>query len=159
MAPQNVGGTTQRMGAGNMAPTGQPRTFGTDNHTANEDNFNKSTQQHKAHTQSGMPGTVNQATSEDTFNSATQEHKTHSSTSHATPCAGGMNPRAEPGLDNRTAQPEFGGGAAAGGSNYNQPSGMQPAGMQNTNTMGKVDPQMQGTRYQQNDIGNQRSGY
>jgi hypothetical protein len=150
MAPQNVGGTTQGMDAGNMAPTGQPRTFGTDNHTANEDNLNKSTQQRKAHTQPGMPGTGTQATSEDTFNSSTQEHKSHSSTSHATPCTGGMNPRAEP---------ESGGGAAVGGSSYNQPSGMQPAGMQNANTMGKVDPQMQGTGYQQNDIGNQRSGY
>lgn len=156
MARQNVGGNTQGMNAGNNAPTGQPRTFGTDHHTANEDNLNKSTQQRKART--GMTGTGNQASSEDTFNSSTQEHKSHSSTSHETPC--GMNPQAEPGLDNRTAQPEFGGGAAAGGSNYNQPSGMQPAGMKNPNTMGKADPQMQqGTGYQQNDIGNQRSGY
>ena len=95
--------------------------------------------------------------SEDNFSSATQEHKSHSSTTHAAPCE--MNPRAEPGLDNRTAQPEFGGGAATGGSSYNQPSGMQPVGTQNANTMGKVDPQMQGTGYQQNDIGNQRSAY
>lgn len=160
---QNVGAAPQGMNTGNiasggqnMAPSGQPRTYGTDNHTANEDNYNKSTQEHKAHTQPGVPGSGNQMSSEDSYSSSTQEHKAHSATSHTTPCQ--MNPTAESGLQGRAAQPEFGGGAA-GGSSYTQPPVKEQSGMQNTNRMGKVDPQAQGMGYQQNDIGNQRSGY
>lgn len=163
MGAQNVGAAPQAMNTGsmattgqNMAPTGQPRVFGTDNHASNEDNYNKSTQEHKAHTQPGVPGSGNQISSEDNYSSSTQEHKAHSTTSHTTPCQ--MNPTAEPGLQGRAAQSEFGGGAA-GGSSYTQPPVREQAGMQNTNRMGKVDPQVQGMGYQQNDIGNQRSGY
>jgi hypothetical protein len=156
MGTQNVAAAPQAMNTGNMAPTGQPRAFGTDNHTSDEDKYNKSTQERKAHTQPGVPGSGNQVSSEDTYNSSTQEHKAHSTTSHTTPCQ--MNPAAEPGLQGRAAQPEFGGGAA-GGSSYTQPPVREQAGTQNTNRMGKVDPQVQGMGYQQNDIGNQRSGY
>lgn len=154
MGSQNVGGAPKGMNANNMPPTGQPRTHGTDNHTAEEDDFNKSTQERKARTQPGIPGVSNQSTSEDTYSSSTQEHKAHSSTSHETPCEKGT--RAEPGLDSRSAQPEFGGGAA-GGSSYNQPT--EPSGMQNANRTGKGDPQMQGMGYQQNAMDNQRGGY
>lgn len=157
MGTQNAGAAPQAMKTGNMAPTGQPRAYGTDNHTSNEDNYNKSTQEHKVHTQPGVPGSGNQMSSEDSYSSSTQEHKAHSTTSHTTPCQ--MNPTAESGLQGRAAQPEFGGGAA-GGSSYTQPPVREQAGMQNTNRMGKVDPQVQpGMGYQENDIGNQRSGY
>jgi hypothetical protein len=104
-----------------------------------------------------MPGTGNLAASEDDFSSSTQEHKTHSSTSHTAPCE--VNPRAEPGLNTGAAQPEFGGGASAGGSSYNQPPVTEPTDMPSANTRSKVDPQMQGKGYQQNDIGSQRSAY
>jgi hypothetical protein len=159
MGTQNVGDAPQAMNTGNKAAGGQPRAYGTDNHTANEDDYNKSTQEHKAHTQPGMSGSGDQMTSEDSYSSSTQEHKAHSTTSHSTPCQ--MNPgtTAEPGLQGRAAQPEFGGGEA-GGSSYTQPPVREPAGMQNANRMGKVDPQAQpGMGYQQNDIGNQRGGY
>jgi len=158
MASQGVGGTpAQGTNTGNMPPTGQPRTSGIDNYTADEDKYNKSTQEHKAHTQPGMPGLGNQATSEDDFRSSTQEHKTHSSTSHTAP--GDVNPRAQPGPQTQAAQPGFGGGAPAGGSSYNQPSVTEPADMPSANTRSKAGTQVQGKGYQRNDVGNQRSAY
>jgi hypothetical protein len=69
-----------------------------------------------------------------------------------------MNPRAEPGLQGRMAQPEFGGGAA-GDSSYTQAPVRETAGMQNPNRMGKVNPQGQGMGYRQNEMANQRSAY
>ncbi|KAJ5355140.1 uncharacterized protein N7496_012352 [Penicillium cataractarum] len=156
MGSQNLGAAPQGMNAGNMATGEKPRVFGSDNHTSNEDNYSKSTQEHKTHTQPSVPGSGNQVTSEDTSSSSSQEHKSHSSTTHTTPCQ--MNPRPEPGLEGRAMQPEFGGGAA-GGSSYTQPPVREPAGMQNTNRMGKADPQVQGMGYEQNDLANQRSAY
>lgn len=153
---RNVGAVPQGMNTGNTAAGRQPRVFGSDNHTANEDNYNKATQEHKTHTQPGVPGSGNPITSEDAYSSSSQEHKSHSSTTHSTPCQ--MNPRAEPGLEGRATQPEFGGGAA-GGSSYTQPPVREPAGNQDPNRMGKVDPQVQGMGYEQNDLANQRSGY
>ncbi|KAJ5455594.1 uncharacterized protein N7458_003858 [Penicillium daleae] len=157
MGAQNTVGARQAMNTGDMAPSGHPRTYGTDNHAANEDNYNKATQEHNRHSEPGAPGSGVQFTSEDNSSSSTQEHKSHTATTHATPCE--MNPRAEPGLQGGVAQPEFGGGAA-GGSSYTQPPVRDTAGMQNPNRMGKVDPQAQGMGgYPQNEMGNQRSGY
>jgi hypothetical protein len=156
-APQTTNTGNMAPGRENMAPSEQPRAFGTDTHTSNEDKYNKATQEHKAHKQPGVPGSGNQMSSEDSYSSSTQENKAHSTTSHTTPCQ--MKPTAEePGPQGRAAQPEFG-GSAAGGSSYAQPPVREQAGMQNTNRTGKVDPQAQGMGYQQSDIGNQRSGY
>lgn len=156
MGGLNTGGARQAMNTGGMAPSGHPRTYGSDNHAANEDNYNKATQEHNRHSEPGAPGSGVQFTSEDNSSSSTQEHKSHTATTHAAPCE--MNTRAEPGLQGGVAQPEFGGGAA-GGSSYTQPSVRDTAGMQNPNRMGKVDPQVQGMGYPQNEMGNQRSGY
>ncbi|KAF3391626.1 hypothetical protein F1880_007763 [Penicillium rolfsii] len=153
---QNVGAAPRAMNTGNMAHGGQPPSYGTDTHKSEEENYNKSTSEHKTHTQPGVPGSGNQVSSEDSYSSSTQEHKAHSSTSHTAPCE--MNPTAEPGLQGRAAQPEFGGGAA-GGSSYTQPPVREQAGMHNTNRTGKVDPQAQGMGYEPSDISNQRSGY
>jgi len=131
----------QGMNPSNMPAQQQPMTQNVDNHTSSEDNFNKSTQEHRSHmSEPGQSGfNNNQATgesNEDKFSASTQEHKSHKSTSHMTPCTSGAT-ESEPMSENRTAQPNIGGNAA-GGSSYNENMGARgPEGVQNTSSFQK----------------------
>lgn len=57
-----------------------------------------------------------------------------------------------------TAQPSFGGNAAAGGSSYGGAGGQSGAQTQNADPMNKLDPRTTRAAEQQNLAGNQR-GY
>ncbi|KAJ5169141.1 uncharacterized protein N7482_004735 [Penicillium canariense] len=136
--------------------TGQ-RGMGTDEHASSEDNFSSSKQEHKTHAQPDPAGLDNQS-SEDKFSSSTQEHKSHSSQKHTEPCD--MNPQAEAGLEGRTGQPQFGGGAT-GGSSYHDPSAgaREPSAPQKSERLNKLDPRGVNRADEQQNVGNQRGGY
>ena len=151
---QNIGAGAQDSIPNNTASIGQPRSYGSDNHINSEDNYSSSMQEQNSHSQPYD----DRISSEDKHSRSAQEHKSHSATSHITPCQ--MNPNAEPGLDSRMGQQNFG-GSATGGSSYNDNrSGIrEPAGPQNPDYLNKLDPRVHNSNYQQNNVGNQRGGY
>ncbi|KAJ5215370.1 uncharacterized protein N7498_001777 [Penicillium cinerascens] len=151
---RNISAGAQDPILNNTASIGQPRSYGCDNHINSEDNYSSSMQEQNSRSQP----CDDRMSSEDKHIRSAQEHKSHSATSHITPCQ--MNPNAEPGLDSRMGQQNFG-GSATGGSSYNDNrSGIrEPAGSQTPNYVDKLDPRVHDSNYQQNDVGNQRGGY
>ncbi|KAJ5683133.1 hypothetical protein N7462_006298 [Penicillium macrosclerotiorum] len=125
----------------NMPIQQQPFNKGVDNHTSSEENFDKSTQEHRSHHEPGQYGfDANQAPGEmgeENYSSSTQEHRDHKTTSHVTPCpprtmGSERMPENNVGQNsgNNTAPPSFGGNAA-GGSSYNENMGARgPDNMQ-----------------------------
>lgn len=102
---------------------------GMDSHSSTEDNYNKSTQEHRSQQQPGFDPNLGQqmGDQEENFSTSTQENKSHKATSHVAPCtttaaggAGAGDPMAQNLNTANTAQPldnsGFGGNAAAGGS-------------------------------------------
>ncbi|KAJ5111631.1 hypothetical protein N7532_002166 [Penicillium argentinense] len=132
-APQRSTAGDQGINSSNMPNRQQPYNQGVDNHTSSEDDFSKSTQEHRSHNQPGQYGSdANQVAGErdeDNYSTSTQEHKSHKTTSHVSPCpprtmGSERMPKNSAGqeFDNRAAQPSFGGNAA-GGSSYNENMG------------------------------------
>jgi len=184
-APQRSNAGAQGMNPSNMPGQQQPYNQGLDNHSSSEDNFNKSTQEHRSHNQPGQfDFDGNQVTGEEeNYSTSTQEQKSHKNTSHISPCppgttgggqkfenqAGqGFDNRAaqptQPGLDSNQAaggQPDFGGNAA-GGSSYNE--NMSARGQDNTENAAPLQKSRAGADVnrpteQQNTARDQRAGY
>ncbi|KAJ5792281.1 uncharacterized protein N7503_008259 [Penicillium pulvis] len=134
----------------------QPGMQAFDNHKKSEENYSKNTQEHSSHSQPGEFGS--DMSTEDDHSTSMQENKSHSTTSHAAPCQ--TNTGAESGGMGGTAQPSFGGNAAAGGSSYGGAGagGQSGAQAQNVDPMNKLDPRTTRAAEQQNLAGNQR-GY
>ncbi|KAJ5539277.1 hypothetical protein N7513_007609 [Penicillium frequentans] len=132
----------------------QPGMQAFDNHKKSEENYSKNTQEHSSHSQPGEFGS--DMNTEDDHSTSMQENKSHSTTSHAAPCQSSAG--AESGGMGGTAQPSFGGNAAAGGSSYGGAGGQSGAQTQNADPMNKLDPRTTRAAEQQNLAGNQR-GY
>ncbi|KAJ5261032.1 hypothetical protein N7478_011627 [Penicillium angulare] len=131
---ENVG--NKGMNPSNM-PAQQPGlSQGVDNHSSSEDNFSKSTEEHRHQNQPAqfdydgnqVPG----ETHDEDFSTSTEEQKSHKTTSHISPCtSGGM--ENEQMVDSGPTQPNFGGNSAGGSSSYNQNAGNRiPEGGQDT---------------------------
>ncbi|KAJ6010611.1 hypothetical protein N7451_002023 [Penicillium sp. IBT 35674x] len=133
----------------------QPGMQAFDNHKKSEENYSKNTQEHSSHSQPGEYGS--DMNTQDDHSTSMQENKSHSTTSHAAPCQ--TNVGAESGGMGGTAQPSFGGNAAAGGSSYGDTGAGRSGGQaQNVDPMNKLDPRTTRANEQQNMAGNQR-GY
>lgn len=145
---------------------GQQQTYnqGVDNHTSSEEDFSKSTQEHRSQHQPSQYGFDNNqttgGTNEEDFSTSTQEHKSQKNTSHISPCTSSAT-GSEPMSENRATQPNFGGNAA-GGSSYNENVGARrPEEVQNT-TLPEKPNAGAGTNplaEQQNVAGDQRVRY
>ncbi|KAJ6024739.1 hypothetical protein N7540_005536 [Penicillium herquei] len=103
---------------------------GMDQHTSSEDNFSRSTQEHRSQQQPIQHSAAGQAGSED-FETSTEEQKSHKSSSHISPCTS-TTTKNEPIFEN--TQPQFGGNAS-GGSSYNEPVNMRESQEVSHNTL------------------------
>ncbi|KAK5789742.1 hypothetical protein VI817_008865 [Penicillium citrinum] len=118
----NVGNAPQTLNPSNMNQQ-QSYNQGSDRHTSSDDDFSKSTQEHRSHRQPGQYDQTGTGAEEVDFSSSTQEHKSHKTSSHMTPCTSNPAEGGPISQNNNPAQANFGGNAA-GGSSYNQNMGM-----------------------------------